>query len=217
MISSVIWTIAAREFLANLKTLRFTVCFVLAIVLGALVSYIATEDYEREMEEYSRATALSQDETRDVRVWMDLKPTVHKHPEPLSLFARGISRRVAGSATVGLDQVPELSGVGQTENPFLSIFPSLDVLIVVKVVLGLLSILLSFDAVAGERERGTLSMTLSNPVSRAVLLVGKWLGAMSSLVVATAVGFLVTLLVFIRSPMVSLSLGEWGRIGLIFV
>jgi len=113
--------------------------------------------------------------------------------------------------------MPELLSVGQRGNPFLSIFPSLDMLIVVKVVLGLLAILLSFDAVAGEREKGTLSLTLFNPVSRALLLMGKSLGAMSSLAIAAAVGFLTALIVFIASPMVSLSWGEWGRIGLIFL
>ncbi len=52
----------------------------------------------------------------------------------------------------------------------------------------LIGLLLSFDAIAGERERGTLGLSLSYPMSRAHILLGKLLAHMAVLTIAIAVG-----------------------------
>jgi len=53
----------------------------------------------------------------------------------------------------------------------------------------LIALLLSHDAIVGERERGTLLLLLSYPLSRWHLLVGKFLGHLSILTFATALGY----------------------------
>jgi Cu-processing system permease protein len=55
--------------------------------------------------------------------------------------------------------------------------------------LPLLALLLSFDAVVGEAERGTLLLLLAYPVSRWQVVVGKFLGHASILALATIVGY----------------------------
>lgn len=52
----------------------------------------------------------------------------------------------------------------------------------------LIGLLLSFDAIVGESERGTLALGLSYPVSRAEILIGKFLAHLSVLGFAVAVG-----------------------------
>ncbi len=52
----------------------------------------------------------------------------------------------------------------------------------------LIGLLLSFDAVAGEIERGTLALSLSYPLSRAEILFGKFLAHLAVLAFAVAVG-----------------------------
>jgi Cu-processing system permease protein len=52
----------------------------------------------------------------------------------------------------------------------------------------LIGLLLSFDAIAGEAERGTLALSLTYPLSRAEILIGKFLAHLSVLGVAIAVG-----------------------------
>ena len=51
----------------------------------------------------------------------------------------------------------------------------------------LLALLMSFDAIAGELERGTLPLLLTYPVSRAEILAGKLLGTLVLGFIATAV------------------------------
>ena len=53
----------------------------------------------------------------------------------------------------------------------------------------LIALLLSFDAIAGELERGTLALALSYPVSKAAFLVGKFIAHLTTLAAALAIGF----------------------------
>lgn len=53
----------------------------------------------------------------------------------------------------------------------------------------LIALLLSFDAVVGEQERGTLMLLLAYPVARWEVVVGKFLGHTAILAVATVLGY----------------------------
>jgi Cu-processing system permease protein len=53
----------------------------------------------------------------------------------------------------------------------------------------LVALLMSFDAVAGEVERGTLPLVLTYPVSRAELLAGKFIAHLGILALAVGVGY----------------------------
>lgn len=53
----------------------------------------------------------------------------------------------------------------------------------------LIALLMSFDAIAGEIERGTLPLVLTYPVSRIELLLGKFLAHMAILTLAVLVGY----------------------------
>ena len=61
----------------------------------------------------------------------------------------------------------------------------------------LIALLLGFDAVVGERERGSLDLLLALPITRLELLLGKYLGLAAALTLSTLTGFaLVALLLF---------------------
>ncbi|GAB4361620.1 MAG: ABC transporter permease [Kiloniellaceae bacterium] len=53
----------------------------------------------------------------------------------------------------------------------------------------LLALLMAFDAIAGEAERGSLSLLLTYPVSRGEILLGKFAAHLSVLTLAVLVGF----------------------------
>ncbi|NLG59086.1 MAG: ABC transporter permease [Gammaproteobacteria bacterium] len=53
----------------------------------------------------------------------------------------------------------------------------------------LIALLLSFDAIVGEQERGTLMLLLSYPVARWQVVVGKVLGQVCILAIATLLGY----------------------------
>ncbi len=53
----------------------------------------------------------------------------------------------------------------------------------------LIALLLGFDAVVGERERGSLDLLLALPITRGELLLGKYLGLAAALSLSTLAGF----------------------------
>lgn len=53
----------------------------------------------------------------------------------------------------------------------------------------LIALMLGFDAIVGERERGSLDLLLSMPITRFELLLGKYLGLAAALAVSTVSGF----------------------------
>lgn len=53
----------------------------------------------------------------------------------------------------------------------------------------LIALLLGFDAIVGERERGSLDLLLALPITRLELLLGKFLGLAGALTLSTVAGF----------------------------
>ncbi|NMG45765.1 ABC transporter permease subunit [Aromatoleum toluvorans] len=53
----------------------------------------------------------------------------------------------------------------------------------------LIALVLGFDAIVGERERGSLDLLLSMPITRFELLLGKYLGLAAALAFSTVAGF----------------------------
>ena len=53
----------------------------------------------------------------------------------------------------------------------------------------LIALLLSYDAIVGEIDRGTMSLLLTYPVARWQVLLGKFIGHLAILVFATVVGY----------------------------
>lgn len=58
----------------------------------------------------------------------------------------------------------------------------------------LIAVLLGYDAVVGEKERGSLELLLSMPITRFEILLGKFTGLSAALAGATALGFCAGLL-----------------------
>lgn len=66
----------------------------------------------------------------------------------------------------------------------------------------LIALILGFDSIVGERERGSLDLLLSLPITRLELLLGKFFGLAAALSFSTVVGFgLVGILLAVKLPM----------------
>jgi Cu-processing system permease protein len=95
----------------------------------------------------------------------------------LLLAALALSLTLLGSAPTGTVDADPLAIVVVS-------LSSLTILL-----LPLIALLLSFDAVVGEQERGTLILLLAYPVARWEVVVGKFLGHAAILAIATVVGY----------------------------
>jgi len=203
-----LWTVAERELLEQLTGLRFLIIAILVVLLTPLSVYVGSHDYRIRMESHERLLALT---SANQSLARGRNPALYDQEvswtpyNDLELF-RVIRPPVRFSVLVkGLDgAMPEYwdfsAGGLQTGPPASPAFwmgdllGGLDVEFVIRVVLGLLAILIAFDAISGEKELGTLRLALSHPVSRPVFWMGKLIGASFSLLVPLAMTVVLALL-----------------------
>ncbi len=212
-----IWKIAKKEFLLNLMTFKFAVGTIVCVVLTAVFMPVLVNDYEQRLQKYNKKVADNEAELRKVRVYKNITPTLYRPPALLSVFNAGLERRLGDSAKIELESIPEVDAAPAGDNHYLSIFPVLDASLILKIVLSLLAILIAYDSISGERERGTLRLILANSTARHQVLLGKLLAGVVTLIVPTTIAFVVGVLVLELSPMAALSWSDWARIGLMYL
>lgn len=85
--------------------------------------------------------------------------------------------------------------IGRDVNFWMSRFENIDWLLIARIVLSFLAVVLAYDAISGEAERGTLRQVLTNPLSRARVLTAKYLAGFTVVMLATLLGVVVSLLI----------------------
>ncbi|MCY4552886.1 MAG: ABC transporter permease subunit, partial [Candidatus Poribacteria bacterium] len=86
---------------------------------------------------------------------------------------------------------------------------------IITYLLSFIPLLFTFDALSGERERGTLRLCLANAISRPALLVGKFLGSLITVLIAFYFAVLFNLTIISTDSWTQLGGADWGRVGLI--
>jgi ABC-type transport system involved in multi-copper enzyme maturation permease subunit len=212
-----VWKIAAKEFLLNLMTFKFVVGTILCIVLVAIFVPVLAEDYRQRLQQYDQRVADNEAKLRQVKAYRVLTPTVYRRPQVLSIFSQGMEKRLGDSARIDFGVIPQIDAGPAEVNPYLSIFPTFDVLLIFKIVMSALALLVAYDVISREKEQGTLSLMLAHPIPRGHVLLGKLAAGSLTLAVPTTVAFLVGLLLFSSSHAVSLEAMDWSRIGAMYV
>jgi len=210
-----IWKIAKKEFLLNLMTFKFAVGTILSIVLVCVFVPILAKAYQERLKVYNENIAYNEAELRKVTVYKNITPTMYRPPSVLAVFSEGLEKQLGNSATIEYDKVPEISG--STANHYLSIFSVFDASLIFTIVISVLALLLAYDAISGERERGTLRLILSNTAARYHVLLGKLLAGLLVLVVAVTIAFILGLVILLCLPMVNFTGSDWIRIGLMYL
>ncbi len=212
-----IWIITKKELLLNLLTFKFAVGTIVCVVLTAVFMPVLASDYQQKLKTYNDNIARNEAELRKVKVYKNITPTVYSPPTVLSVFSEGVEKRLSNSAKIELEALPEISASLAEDNPYVSIFPILDISLIFKIVISILSLLITYNAISGEREWGTLKLMLSGMVPRYQVLIGKLLAAMVTLTIPVTTSFIVGVLILLFFPMIDLTIVDWGRIGLMYI
>jgi ABC-type transport system involved in multi-copper enzyme maturation permease subunit len=212
-----IWKIAKKEFLLNVITFKFAVGTIICVVLTAIFVPILAKDYQQRLRTYHENVARNEAELREVKVYMNITPTIFRLPSMLSVFSEGLEKRIGESVTIELDKVPEMKAAAAQGNPYQAIFAVFDTLLIFKIVIGVLALLVAYDAISGERERGTLKLVLSGTTRRYEVLLAKLMAGLLVLVVPVTIVFILGLIILLSFPLVDLTGSDWVRIGLMYL
>ena len=212
--------IACKEFLAGVLTYRFAMAFGACAVLMGLSAYALVDEYALRAEAHEVQVVQERAELDNVKVYAQLleyQPFTHRPPSPLAIFGEGLEDRLGNVLHFSHGSVPTLLSAPQDSNPLMHAFPVFDLATISALLLSLVALFFAYDSVSGERQAGTLSLLFSNPVPRAHLLLGKWLGGLACTGLPVVAGFAVALLVALSEPAVHFTGDEWLRIALILL
>lgn len=205
-----LWIIALREardqWTSRRMGLAGLVCAVLVMVSLALL----VADYEERKRGFDQRDAAGQ--TRAGK-----RPKLSAPPTPLSILARGLEVHNGRLLFITWSQPRRQPGAVVMDqgdpNPLFELFRAPDLVHIVQYVLSLLALFGAYDAICGERVRGTLGLVFAGPVRRGVFVAGKALGLLLGQLAAlvpvgvVAVGWLAF------SPGLDLRGEDWVRVG----
>jgi ABC-type transport system involved in multi-copper enzyme maturation permease subunit len=197
-------TIAGKEIIANLLSYKFFIVLLLIVVLVTTSFFIMHRDYRNRLSDYQVIRPRPGE------------PIALVPPNPLSILAKGLDEAMTRSFEIGVTGITVRAGQ-KTGNLVFAFFPAPDFLYVVRVVLSLVALLFGFDQISREKENGTLRLMLANGVSRAKILLGKWLGNFVSLAVPFGLVTLLGIVVLALDPGARFSAEHLVRLGLILV
>ena len=218
-------TILQRELFDNLKSLRFITLLIVSMLLFSAGSMIFVKRYTIQLNAYydrvAHASAPEQDQTFDTRGGNTYpRPsTIHTelYAEPsMLMFAveggdknRPVGYRVKPGGT--LEPLP-----AKPRNYAMPDTPEIDWSFIISVIFSLFVILLGYNAFSGEKEQGTLRLTLSNSMSRLEVLIAKYCAVMITLLIPLLAGTIISLLIVTASVPQLLTLNIVSRLLLLF-
>ena len=210
-------TLIRRELLDNLMTFRFAAVLLITLLLVVANTVVLVQDYEQRLESYNDAVKMHRQDLRNSKTYSTAYLFVDRAPNPLSIFNIGLDKRLGNLIGIYHGFMPTLwdAQMHGTDNPFIAFFSSIDIVFVFEVILSLMGLIFAYDAIAGERERGTLRLVLAQPIGRGQILLAKYISAMACLLVPLILSLLFALLFLTRS--IPLSIADFLRIaGIVF-
>ena len=193
-------TLIQKEIMHHILSVRFVALLLMCLLLIPLTFSISYRKYRQNLTDYQESVNRSRSEAKEnppdaqnpnIEVSkLFLKPT------PLNVFANGLEEVLPTHLGMTRNGIrPGSTALAQA--PLAYVLGNLDFLFIVGTVFSLLALLFTFDAVAGEREAGTLRINLSNSLPRDVFLWSKLIGGYVVFVVPFLVSLLLGLLILV--------------------
>ena len=212
--------IIKKEILEIITSPKFVFTFILCAILILLSVYSGVINYRAELKEYATSVALSEKDIAAQPSYTSLANhpiRISKPPQVLGTVVNGIEESVGRVAPISLTADPSLIESKYDANPVFAVFGALDLMFIVKMVLSLFAILFTYDAIVGEKEKGTLKLALSNSVPRDQLILGKAIGGYICLLIPLLIPMVLSLVAMMIVPNMAFTGGDWLRLALVFL
>ena len=222
-----ILTIAKKQLVDNIVgtrhavSLRFPIALVLCSSLMVFSTYMLIEDYAHQVSDltdflrpdgYREAAAGHWDTAR-----LAEGPTpVTRHIPALKVLCIGLGDDMSLIATIRPFVGAIYNQKSFITNTALDLFPAIDFVLIVNIVVSLLAMTFTYDAISGEKQDGTLRLLLANAVPRHQVLLGKWLGSYICFLLSYIPSLIGVALLILLNPMIALTGSEWWPVILIF-
>lgn len=206
-------TIIKREMQEYLRSSKFLIGFLITVILITISTIININDYKQRNQDYLAA----QKEMTGDRFYIQ----VFRQPEVLSTLVQGKDRKLGNRLQMTYLDLPYrtsgyMGDFASQHHRFMAGFAAIDFAFVVRVVLSLMVIFLAYNAISEEKFQGTLKLMLANRLPRDQLLLGKFLGGLIVIVASLLIATILSVVIMLIHPAISLGKTEWIRILLMF-
>jgi ABC-type transport system involved in multi-copper enzyme maturation permease subunit len=195
-------TILKRELLHNLYSLRFLISLVLLLGVFVAGSFSFIKGRSEALKKYQETQGQFLEEMKaqarsNATVLAVSQRTYTLRPRENAFIADAKEKYVPNAVTFSAWNVFSFQNKSGSANPFLNKFDELNWSFIAALIASFVALLFTFDAISGEKETKTLVLSLSNPVSRGALLLGKYISAVISVMAVVFVGVLASLIIVI--------------------
>ncbi len=210
-------TIIEKEIRDIIGSSKFAISFGACAVLILLSFITGALNFQSSQAQYEAAKAENLRQMDGLTDWYSVQQhRIFLPPHPLASLVGGVSNDIGRTTEVRGRGELNAQGSRYGEDPVFAVFRFLDLEFLFQVVLSLLAILLGYDAISGEKERGTLRLSFSNGVPRATYILGKLIGAFCALTIPLLLALAVGSLIY---PIMGIPMSgaDWTRLALIFL
>ncbi len=198
-------TIIRKEIQNNIFSFRFLTSFAMLLVIVTATAFILTGDYLKKIDEYSQRQTEIERYLKSYAHFNRVQNVIRPSQPPLPFYSlvRGIS------SDVNIDEFDD--------DPLPVMFPLIDLVFIVTILMSLIALIFSYDSISGEKEDGTLKLMLAGDLSRSKVILGKLAGGVLSLCLPFLVSLVAGLLIIAFQPRVAWRGADWSASGLIVV
>ena len=203
-----------REIIGSTK---FAITFGVCAVLILLTFYVGAKNHQLNLARYEAAKAENLRKMEGLTDWIRVNShRIFLPPQPLEALVTGVSNDIG--RTIEMRGRGELSSVDSrfNDDPIFAVFRFLDLDFIFQIVLSLFAILFAFDAINGEKERGTLRLSFASAVPKDKFILAKLAGSFLALGIPLLIPILLGCLLL---PVLGIHLtgNEWIRLGLVIL
>ncbi len=197
-------TLIRKEMMHHILSARFISLLLMCVLLIPLNLHINYHRYLQRQVDYQETVKDENNKDPAEQPWLRKQRTdpnleVSKlilKPTPLSAFGTGLESALPSYLGMTRNGIQRGEAALSTA-PIAFVLGHLDFVFVVSTVFSLLALLFTFDAITGEKEAGTLRITLANALPRDILLWSKLIGGYLVFIVPFLVSLITGLLVLV--------------------
>ena len=207
-------TIIRKEILTNITSLRFVLTLLLVTAIFVVSGFVFVDKHKQEISDFTvesnKNLAGLNESAKNLSRVTSYVQTIYKQPKITQVFCEGFEKTLPNTFEMNVFSIRNPRTIGRT-NFLFQRFADIDWVFVISVILSFVALLLTFDSLSAERERGTLSLIISNSLPRDKVILGKYVSAILTLMIPLFFGLLINLIIINISGFV-ISGGQWLKI-----
>ncbi len=205
-----------KELKSIISSPKFAATFGACSILILLSIFIGINEYQENVKAYDTASQLNNQRLAESLSWHGMSNQIFRKPQVMQILVSGVQNDIGRLSSVGRYEGIKLRRSSYSDDPIFAVFRFIDFAFITQVALSLLAILFTYDAINGERERGTLKLTFANAVPRAKYILAKFLGSTLGLVIPLLIPILIGILLMLlyRVPITG---EDWIKISVLLL